>query len=315
MEYCAQHTDVSIAVPGTHVPVQASMRHLAMRPEEVEVVLAHGPCNDGFASALAAHLFNRSIKILSIDHAQLEGLATEVVSGKNVLFVDIAPTTDTLARLRPHMKKFAILDHHVTARKNMEDVPQECKVFDTEVSACRLAWAYFFPSVVFDPIGVFAAVEARDLWKQERVPDCDKLVFPLFKLRCPMCWMQFTHPGGRDRLLVLGHEMMAAHHKRVAEAAALAKCIQFTGHRTWSVQIQDAALISDVGHAILAAAPDRSADVAMTWRVDIERNRVFFSLRSLDPNGPDVAVLAEARGGGGHKHAAGFSTLFIDEKH
>ena len=61
-------------------------------------------------------------------------------------------------------------------------------------------------------------------------------------------------------------------------------------------------LISEIGHALLIAYP--KAPFVVMYQ-DIPGKRVF-SLRSEDSR-MDVSEVAKARGGGGHRNAAGYS--------
>jgi hypothetical protein len=65
-------------------------------------------------------------------------------------------------------------------------------------------------------------------------------------------------------------------------------------------------LQSEIGEALVAVAP-RPLQTALIWYEDEDGRRVN-SLRSA-PSGADVSEMARKRGGGGHFHAAGFTSI------
>lgn len=313
--FCDKHAPPEITgVPAVPVvPNRApNMRHLALWPQDVTMVVAHSPCPDGFAAAYAAFTFNPRLKFALVNHDQL-ALLGDRVAGERVLFLDIAPKAAVLAGWR--MEAYAILDHHKTAEADLARVPEANKVFDMTRSGCALAWQYFYPDTPMPR--VFEAVEARDLWQKDRFPGCDIMIAPLADRMCFECWRYYV--ARPDELIGTGMKLEEERllkvdaYVRTAVPGAITDTSNDTVLRAWLIEVPDPACISDVGHRVLAlkATPDgfdvdRTHDVAILYRDDAKTGDRIFSLRSL-PDGPDVGDLCAKRGGGGHRNAAGFT--------
>lgn len=92
-----------------------------MRPEDVDVVVFHSPCQDGDFAAAVAVLFNSSIVCVPLAQPVVEaGVPWEKFDDKNVLWLDIAPHPSWLTRYReedkvvPKWKSVYVLDHHLS---------------------------------------------------------------------------------------------------------------------------------------------------------------------------------------------------------
>lgn len=308
--YCAEHKhaeaadgtwNVPVEGPGVDTPWPIDTAHLALRPERVTLVVAHSPCPDGFAAALAAHAFNPKVALALVDHAKLRALGPRV-AGERVLFVDIAPKAADLAAWR--MAEYAILDHHVTAEADLADVPAANKLFDMNHSGLELAYAYFFGKRV--PPHAFVAVAKRDLWCKDHVHKCDEITANTPDNTCPECWRAFLAMP-LDELIHKGTELLRAHREKVDQYARQARRMRLRDVTAWVVEVPEAKFISDVGHALASqqSAEGRRTVIALLYRTGAD-GRVQVSLRSED-EGPDVSQIAVAFGGGGHRRAAGFT--------
>ncbi len=310
MEFtCAEHkadtfVTLNLKQLGGAPPVKTSHLlcvHLALQPQDVTLVVTHGPCPDGYAAALAAFGFKPSLKILHVNHDQLAELGPRV-EGESVVFLDIAPKFARLQTWR--MKNYAILNHHKTAEGDLKKVPEANKVFRMDLSGCVLAWHFFFPDF-FVP-HLYEVVQARDLWLKERVKHCDEICAALMDTTCAGCWARGTYDVAP--LVAIGTELEKNRRRKVNAYVEAAELRQWRGTRTWVIHCPDVICISDVGNQ-LVRRPGCEADIAMIYRSseDGDRSDTLVSLRSLAPGGPDVSNICAEYGGGGHKNAAGFT--------
>jgi hypothetical protein len=236
-----------------------------------------------------------------VNHDQLESLGSRLV-GHHVLFVDIAPTLKHLQSWS--MCDYAILDHHISAELELKDVAENKKIFRMDMSGCVLSWYYFYGNTSVPR--VYLAVQARDLWKKDTVDQCDQLLTGLHARAgyCAACWADATFTV--DDLLVMGAELENARRLRIHTYVQGATPRMWLDTRTWFSDCPDLDCISDTGAQLLGRAGCEQ-DIALMFRYDMDRHIYSVSLRSLVADGPDVSEIARRFGGGGHKHAAGFT--------
>jgi hypothetical protein len=106
-------------------------------------------------------------------------------------------------------------------------------------------------------------------------------------------WDSFT----QDRLVEEGRAILRYEHEMVSKLVAEKALVTFQGQTVPAVQ--SAILNSQIGERLSGQYP-----FVIIWH-DRDGRR-YFSLRSRE-DGPDVEAIAKQYGGGGHRHAAGFS--------
>jgi len=127
-------------------------------PKDIDVVIYHHPCVDGYSAAFVAKLSVAGIKLIpkKINNTPI---TYDDIKGKNVLMVDIV--TEDFEQIKSFAKNLIILDHHVSNQKKLVDVPYA--YFDMHKSGVGLAWEYFFKTDEKMPL-FLKAVQDRDLW-------------------------------------------------------------------------------------------------------------------------------------------------------
>jgi oligoribonuclease NrnB/cAMP/cGMP phosphodiesterase (DHH superfamily) len=253
----------------------------------------HHACTDGFAAAWAVRYFYLG----KVDmHPGIYGEDPPDVTDREVIIVDFSYKRPVMLRLIEQARRVLVIDHHKTAADDLKDLPAKAiTVFDMEQSGAMLTWQSFFtgesPPLLFDHI------QDRDLWRF-KLPMTREIIAAVFSY--PMDFATWDQLMQRP-LLDLEREGRTLLRKHAADVAAL------MDHATrWvhfgSVPVPVANVpwmyASDVGGELAKGNP-----FAGTYYDDEDGRR--FSLRSA-PDGADVALIAEAFGGGGHKHAAGF---------
>jgi oligoribonuclease NrnB/cAMP/cGMP phosphodiesterase (DHH superfamily) len=92
-----------------------------LNKDEVDVVLYHGDCHDGFGSAFIAWLYfdgGRDIQYIACHHGT-EFVDYEKVTGKNVLMCDFAYPLKELSKIIEVCNSFLVIDHHQTAQARL----------------------------------------------------------------------------------------------------------------------------------------------------------------------------------------------------
>jgi len=298
-----------------------------------DICIYHGNCADGFTAAWAVwKRFGDAVEF----HPGVYGQVPPDVAGKNVVLVDFSYKRPVLEGMAKSAKSILVLDHHKTAEEDLADggiftgmadligtidwvrflknIAQDamenagCRVytvFDMARSGAGLAWDFFHPAKPRPDLIKY--VEDRDLWKfgLYRSRDANAYIFAhdytfenWDKLNRDFTsnFMSVVHAGGA---------IEKKHHKDVAELVAKLKRPMVIGGQRVPVASLPYTLTSDAGHLMCTQMMDgRSVPFAACYW-DTPAGRVF-SLRSIE-GGCDVSNIAAGYGGGGHKHAAGFT--------
>lgn len=282
---------------------------------KLPVVIYHGGCVDGWTSAMIAHqYFDGACELYPGVYGDPPPLA--LCKDANVLLVDFSYKRDVLVEIGKVAKSVLILDHHKTAEHDLREfivpwpvalpwlpVSGIAAIFDMDRSGAGLTWDYLFsndkrPSLV-------NSVEDRDLWRFN---------FPATK-QVHAALSSYPFEVSMWKALIELDETVDGHMSIVAQGQAITRRNQqmlddvysaglrkivWSGHRVW-VCNAPFFFASDLGHMMGHDMP-----FAATYYDRSDGKRVW-SLRS-SPNGVDVSEIAKRYGGGGHEHAAGFTS-------
>ena len=313
----------------------------SMKPEDVEVVIFHGGCPDGFAAAFAAYLrIGDRAKYYGIAHGKHKRLPPDI-DGKNVCILDFSFDVETMAELRDRANAVLVLDHHASARKNLRDLPNENKVFEMKQSGATLASDFFLSHETSCPL-LFRYIEDRDIWRWACIESREFSAGRNMSLPIPRPgalidphesfepWKRLYEKGDdgvrelikTGRLIVQYEDKIVNRESRSAQIRRLKKAPE---HRALVVNATSG-LASLLGNA-LASSERYDVDYVIVAKYVPGRKsghgRWNMSLRSLygeKESAADVSAIAEKYGGGGHRAAAGMSvdvtdleTLFCEE--
>jgi uncharacterized protein len=276
-------------------------------PQNVDIVLYHHPCPDGFASALAAKVYmkknfpEKEIQFVPCKH----GRDPPDVKGKSVLICDFSFKKEILERMIVDAKALLILDHHETAEEALRDIPNNHKVFDMKKSGAYMTWQYFFPD---EKIPLFIEyIQDRDLWTKEK-PDGDQFVawfynepfdFEIYEKCLDDDWLCHMIKTKGSHFVDLNNiYIKTAVDYAVVKFVQIGRNYYFVG----TVNCTIAPLKSDVGNQILDKFP--LCDFSSVF--SIGEFGTAFSLRS-DNYHTSVSMIAKMMGGGGHRNASGIN--------
>jgi len=259
----------------------------------------HGNCLDGFGAAWSVrHALGDNVEFYKGIHQQ----SPPDVSGRDVVLVDFSYSNKVMQEMLGTADSVTILDHHISAHDELTDLLTNGELkglIDMDRSGAMIAWQWFNPDL--PPPRLIEHIQDRDLWRFElegtREINSALSSYPFeFEL-----WDRLI-AGGEDQLEALRRDGAAIERRLQQEVAALVE----SGVRRMTIGGQDVpvlnaprAYVSDAGH-IMAQG---EAFAACYWDHPDGRS---FSLRSSE-DGMDVAEVAVLYGGGGHKHAAGFT--------
>ena len=270
------------------------------------VILYHASCNDGFCAAWAAwKKFGKDATYIPVNYGQpvpQEALApVNPDEARDLYLLDFTYEHDILCELTSYHRQVMVLDHHPTRLQDLQDTvgePQFAYIYDPNRSGARLAWEFFHdkpaPWIVY-------YCEDRDLWRHalpytheirafmESHPH-DFNVWSVWALAVPEGETWYGYVGEGTAILRYQRSVVDAAVKHAVE-------IELEGYKVPS--LNTTTLISEIGQQLAKDKP-----FSATWFQRSDGKRIW-SLRS-DPNGLNVGEIAKRRGGGGHKHAAGF---------
>lgn len=286
--------------------------------EHVDVVIHHSPCDDGHAAAALFYHRNPTV-ILHGLHPKDELLTPEtraMIQGKNVVFVDIAFSRDVMTEAATIARKIVILDHHITNQTALENfaLPNLRTVFVMDFAGCCLAWRFLHEGEAI-PAPIWF-IGLKDVWRHENVPQA--LYFTTAFVR-PISWEGWipylTDPSLTERTIEQGRVIYE--YQRSVLKTMMEK-VEYTTWRGYRMAIVNVPFpwISDIGAMMCETEPDRT--IAVVWNKPVT-GPFSVSLRTHNPDGPDVAQIAQEFKGGGHKHGAGLRLqqppweIFVDK--
>jgi oligoribonuclease NrnB/cAMP/cGMP phosphodiesterase (DHH superfamily) len=294
-------------------PMPKDDRPISTKP----LCIWHKGCLDGFTSAWVVDRFFQG------EVEYFGGVYQEPppdVTDRNVLMVDFSYKKEVIEEMRKTARAILILDHHKTAEADLQDyivradkvkafpyfppVGECAAFFDMNRSGAALCWDFFNPG---QPMPRFVQhVQDRDLWRFA-IPgtrEINTLAYSQafdFDMWDEMVKTCETGDGQRNMIIQgLGLERQQAKHVE----SMIANGVQFIVLGGIKMPVVNAPnfLASDIGNRL---SQTYGFKCGATY-IDMEDKRAW-SMRSID-GGPDVSEIAKAMGGGGHAHAAGFTT-------
>lgn len=253
----------------------------------------HKNCQDGFVSALAVWMKYGDIRFIEAQY----GDSAPKVNGDSVIIVDFSYPRNVLEKMRSEAAELVVIDHHKTAQDTLAGL--DYCIFDMNKSGAVLTWEYLFPGEEIPQL--FLYVQDRDLWKWQMA--YSKEVSAALRIQPQNFafwkWSFIDNPNGLAALVDKG-SVILEYQTHCAEQIATAESvpvIELAGYLVPCVNCTH--LISETIGRLAVGEP-----FAVGY-FDTGDKRVY-SLRSA-PDGVDVAEIAKQFGGGGHKHAAGFT--------
>jgi uncharacterized protein len=271
------------------------------------IIYHGGHCLDGFGSAYAAyHHFQNIHQQPAEFYAANHGEPPPDCLGREVYLLDFCYKRAVMETLLQQAKHVVVLDHHITAQHELENIEHAYKnisvILDMQRSGAMIAWEYFHKTPAPRLIHY---IQDRDLW-QHALPDSADFNAALSSHPQDFAlWHQFAQDASSQQQLILEgrainryRTQLIEQHKRHAVLGTIA------GH---AVPIVNApvAIVSELLNELAEGQP-----FAAGYR-DRGTHRGW-SLRSK-PEGINVADIAAQFGGGGHARAAGFATQTTEE--
>ena len=262
-----------------------------VEPGQVNCVIYHAECTDGFGSAYSAWkcLGNRAEY-----HACKHGTEPPDIKGKVVAILDFSFNNATTKKMIGEAEGLIIIDHHKSAMVELHDISNTH--FDMTKSGAILSWEFFHPGK--EPPKFIKYIQDRDLWKweleysKEFSAAFDMVPFEFEEFE------KFEDDSVFDDACKRGSYILAYSKTVVKKVCEQAQPRKIAGKDV--LVVNSSHWMSEIGARL---APD--CDFAMSWYWDHEAQHTKVSLRAFHEM-VDVSEIAKQFGGGGHKKAAGF---------
>lgn len=262
------------------------------------LVIYHANCTDGFTAAWCFHhAAPDTFDFLPASYGQ----EPPDVAGRQVYVVDFSYPREQLLAMAEAAAGVVVLDHHQSAQAALADLqhPNLTVVFDMQRSGAGMAWDW-----LNDPRPrprFLGFVEDRDLWRFSFAETKASHAYMGSVARTFEQWDEIMLGDTMQQTVALaqGEALVRLVEKQVADAVRSTLRTAEIGGQLVPMANVPGFLASDAGHVLGEGVP-----FAATYFDTAERR--CFSLRSR-PDGADVSLIAGQYGGGGHKHAAGFS--------
>jgi len=269
------------------------------------LVIYHGNCADGFAAAWCFHHLRPDVFDF---HPGVYGDPPPDVEGRDVFLVDFSYKRETVEIMLSEALSVTLIDHHISAIRDLEEVRGLTQYTDIERSGAMLAWDFLnhnFTPVKFggtrvEPPRLLEHIQDRDLWR---------FALPMTR---EIQSNVFSHPYTFE----VYDKLMALKGLDLAEFAAAGAAIDRKQSKDLAELIPQLTRTMNIGgHDVpVANLPYMMASEAGNMLsvhhafagtyFDTQTHRKF-SLRSQKGK-QDVSVIAVKYGGGGHANAAGF---------
>lgn len=270
-------------------------------PKSVDFVIYHAECIDGFGAAYSAW---KLLGDKATYYAAKHGDPPPDVVGKTVAIVDFSYNKETIKMLKTNTKNLIILDHHKTAKDELENL--DCAVFDMKHSGAMLSWLYFHPNV--EPPKFISLIEDADLWTWT-FPETRNFVASFYNEPYNFdVYDSYTDKTKLADIIVKGAVIREYMNMLVMRSCEKSFPCTFQGFKTRVVNSPN--FQSDIGNILVSRF---DCDVGLVWYYDHAKKRCVVSLRSCKDE-VDVSKIAQMFGGGGHPRAAGFQWVDDIEK-
>jgi hypothetical protein len=286
---------------------------------KVTRIIVHADCPDGMASAMILHDVLPDAEVIAVQY----GPGRDALEpGPADLFCDMTPPP---TKVDAFVKAGAIvLDHHRGAHELVERFGELGVFADEEaepgvsgaVLAFREVWRPLRSIKLSDDKTVALGVTISDFARLAGVRDCWLRAAFDWVAACEQAEALMFHPlsywlatGHPPHLYAgekaLGHTLLNTklrHAREIAETG----CLRLSP--SVAVFNADGRVVSDVAEAMREVDPDVTLVVGFFYTVKDGAMSLVFSLRSNPGAELTARQVAAVNGGGGHDHAAGFTT-------
>lgn len=269
-----------------------------MDKNTIDIVIYHANCPDGFGSALSAYIYFKNKKEIEF-YPAFHNTKPPNVKNKNVLICDFSYKKNEIMDMICDTNSLLIIDHHKTAEIELENIPDEYKIFDMAHSGAYLTWKYFFPEGNV-PL-LIQYIEDNDIWKKE-LPNTLEITAYISTLPFEFDkYEELLDNNNLNKIIPTGEIILKQNNKIVDKTVdgAFFKFILLK-QKIYLVGFANSTILqSDIGNRLVLKYPYIDFSVIYVAK----DNLYHCSLRSTNDN-VDVSTIATIFNGGGHRNAS-----------
>lgn len=268
--------------------------------KDFDLCIYHGSCADGFGAASALYTkYKNDIEYHAGIHGHLPPY--DLAKNKKVIIVDFSYKRDKLIELANCAESVLILNHHVSAEKDLVDLPENVEViFDQSRSGAVITWDYIHGHVpkLIEHIG------DRDIWAF-KLKGTQEISAAIFSYEYDFdIWQELIFEGQPAYLEDEGKTLKRKQDKDIKEMIESSKhYLMFDGHKVPALNCSYF-YASEAGNKMAQGNP-------FSVCYQFNGKKISCCLRSTD-EGIDVSEIAVKFGGGGHRNASGCSFELSD---
>ena len=282
-----------------------------LKLENIDIVIYHGGCVDGFGAALAVNQYYKRNNIVKniIYFPGYFNSPPPNVQNKNVLICDFSYSKDVTLNLISQAQNLLILDHHKSAEMNLKDIPEINKVFDMSHSGAYITWKYFFRNE--DVPLLIKYIEDNDIWLKQ-MPFTSEVTSYIQSL--PFEFTEYEKLLDenyiKNTVIPSGIGMYKQNEYYIKQAVkrATPKFVLIDNKYYFGCFLNTSILKSEIGSKVFSEYT--LCDFSAMYNLNDNKPETFFSLRSEDERA-DVSTIALKYGGGGHRNASGITVNYI----
>lgn len=282
---------------------------LAIKPNEVDILVYHDNCIDGFGCVISAEYYlrvhNSEQKIIYVAASYDKELEVDVAN-KNVIFCDFSYKKNKMDEIKMKAKNILILDHHKSAVAELEHLDKCYKVLDMNQSGAYITWSYF--NGHYDIPLLIKYIQDNDLWikKMEYTNEIYAYLNSLEK-HIPNFYV-LLDDGSLLKKIDIGMLILKKENEDMNALLnnSIVKPINIK-NKTYMVAMLECSIYkykSELGNRMLLL--HNLCDFAMIYNYEEVNDKTYISLRSNNFK-TDVSEIAALYGGGGHRNASGIS--------
>ena len=285
-----------------------------------DIVIYHGGCPDGIASAVTFHQRFTDLEMTAF-HPAFHKSHTKLPEciNKVVYLLDFCYPQEEMKHILDRAKHVVVIDHHKSSLWLLQNkFPNLETVIDMEYSGAQLTWQYCFPAERVP--WYIDDIADRDLWRFT-IPGSKEVGAAMFSLGYYTSMNAFaSHINKRSRpeLFKMGQILQSQTDDFIRRCVSRAIDCNMTlilGGKpvTYKVRLVHKPFMnhSEVGNALVA---DRKCHFAIMYQLGLAEGEWWFSVRAHPDSDVDLPAILTAldKNAGGHVKAAGFTLRIQD---
>ncbi len=290
------------------------------RIEAQEVLITHENCWDGTACSVVYKKFFPEGHVIETNYNKIPiEVYVEALAGKDVIIADFSLPRDELLKLKDVTKSLVVLDHHITAMKDLDGL--SFAFFDMTKCGSHMLHDYlmrgFHEKIGYKPSSDdsdiipfwLQMIEAGDLYKTDvhyfNVYRGVRILYHETRHEYLNKLFNMSDEQVYEKVYSEGLPAFEAYNNNLKDhlkdKTIFTFIYTYEGRERFLPAIfAPAVFSSDAGHYLAHAT---NFQVGVVISMDLIKNKLYLSFRSYEDG--NASAVAESLGGGGHTHAAG----------